>query len=281
MKRYLILFAVLSLVAGIFWIGCESAPTGVNGSGDDEFDAGKAVLPDVALENIIKVQNRHTARLMKISGVVGTASGVGADGSGAVLVLTKTPGVGNIPKSLDGERVVVKVVGEIRAFPKPEGKGKPGGNTTDPVDPTTRFDRPVPIGVSTGHPAITAGTIGARVTDGTRVFALSNNHVYADENTASTGDAVLQPGTYDEGEAPADTLGTLFDFEPIDFSGENNFIDAAIALSSTGNLGKATPADGYGAPKSNTTAARVNLKVKKYGRTTGFTKGKVFVQRAV
>jgi len=34
--------------------------------------------------------------------------------------------------------------------------------------------RPVPIGVSTGHPDITAGTIGARVTDGVNVYALSN-----------------------------------------------------------------------------------------------------------
>ncbi len=81
-------------------------------------------------------------------------------------------------------------MGEIVAFPKPDnpsrgsGGGGSGGGDTENLDPTSRFNRPVPIGVSTGHPAITAGTIGARVTDGVNVYALSNNHVYADENTA-------------------------------------------------------------------------------------------------
>ena len=73
----------------------------------------------------------------------------------------------------------------------------------------------MPIGVSTGHPDITAGTIGARVTDGTNVYALSNNHVYANKNLAVIGDAVIQPGTFDGGSSPADDIGTLADFEPI------------------------------------------------------------------
>jgi hypothetical protein len=86
-----------------------------------------------------------------------------------------------------------------------------GGNTTPTptpiptpapasIDPTGRFDRPVPIGVSTGHPDITAGTIGARVKDSDgNIYALTNNHVYADENRASIGDKVLQPGAFDGG----------------------------------------------------------------------------------
>ena len=52
-------------------------------------------------------------------------------------------------------------------------------------------------------------------------------------------------------------------------------MDAAIALSSTTNLGNATPSDGYGTPKSTTIDAAINMKVKKYGRTTGQTKGQV------
>ena len=81
-------------------------------------------------------------------------------------------------------------------------------------DTTARCDRPVPIGVSTGHPSITAGTIGARVTNGTEFWALSNNHVYAATNSATNGDNVLQPGTVDGGIDPADAIGTLADFEP-------------------------------------------------------------------
>jgi hypothetical protein len=166
------------------------------------------------------------------------------------------------------------VTGEIHALKKPPWAG--GGGNGDSVDPTSRFDRPVPIGVSTGHPNITAGTIGCRVTNGTDVFALSNKHVYAPENQAILGDAVIQPGTFDGGSSPADDIGTLVDFEPIDFSGADNTIDAAIAFSLTSLLGKATPSDGYGTPKSETAAAYINQRVQKYGRTTGLTKGQVW-----
>ncbi len=55
----------------------------------------------------------------------------------------------------------------------------------------------------------------------------------------------------------------------------NNTIDAAIALSSTTNLGNATPANGYGLPKTTTAAANIGLAVQKYGRTTSLTQGSV------
>ncbi len=154
--------------------------------------------------------------------------------------------------------------------------------TTDPgyeppLDPTARFERPVPIGVSTGHPDITAGTIGCRVKDSEgNVYALSNNHVYADCNNAYLGDIVLQPGAYDGGVYPDDFIGTLYAFEPIEFGPRgSNTIDAAIALTPAGNLSTATPSDGYVTPNSETTIAKVDMKVKKYGRTTGLTQGKV------
>ena len=141
----------------------------------------------------------------------------------------------------------------------------------------------MPIGVSTGHPNITAGTIGARVTDGTNVYALSNNHVYADENNATIGDNVLQPGSFDGGIDPDDAIGTLFDFEPIVFDDFTpNEVDAAIALSSTDALGNATPSDGYGTPNSTTAdpPACLNKRVQKYGRTTSLTKGIAFAINA-
>lgn len=131
----------------------------------------------------------------------------------------------------------------------------------------------MPTGVSTGHPAITAGTIGARVIDDVgNVYALSNNHVYADENQANIGDGVIQPGSYDGGADPADRIGTLSDFEPIVFTtSANNELDAAIALSSLGDLGNATPPEGYGTPKSETVTASLNQQVQKFGRTTSLT----------
>ena len=184
---------------------------------------------------------------------------------------------------------------------KPQGKPecKKNCDSNPEPDPSEHFDGAVPIGVSTGHPAITAGTIGARVTDETDVFALSNNHVYAatnfldcdgtdsDDYDCAIGDPVIQPGAFDDGLSPRDDIGELFAFEPIVFgactndpAGPTNVMDAAIALSSTADLGNTTPSAGYGTPKSTTVAAALNMKVKKFGRTTGQTKGTVFAFNA-
>ncbi len=219
------------------------------------------------LERVIEVKEKHEKAILEVQGVTGVAVGLNGSSVPAVMVLTETPGVRGLPTSLEGIPVVKRVSGKLVALPK--------GGTASRVDPTARFDRPVPIGVSTGHPAITAGTIGARVTDGTLVFALSNNHVYADVNEASIGDAVIQPGNFDGGVSPADDIGTLYSYEEIDFEGGDNIMDAAIALSSTALLGNATPRGGYGTPKSEIVAAELNMKVKKYGRTTGLTKGQI------
>lgn len=232
-----------------------------------------------ALARVMQVQDRNSNRLMALKGVVGTATGLNAAGQPVIKVFLAKPGVRGIPAKLEGLPVVVEFTGEFFALPKggnPD-KGKPPEEDEPPLDPTSRWPRPVPIGVSTGHPAITAGTIGCRVTDGNVVFALSNNHVYANSNSASIDDDnnVLQPGVFDGGIDPDDAIGILLDFEPIKFDGSDNTIDAAIALSSTTELGNATPSDGYGTPKSTTMAATIGLKVKKYGRTTGQTSGRV------
>ena len=254
----------LLLIAAVVLVALAAGP--VYGGSED------------GLQRADQARQRHTDQLLANPGVVGVALGRNPAGRAAVLVFTAEAGVSGIPRNVDGVPVHVRVTGEIFAFKPPCHEcGSGGGGGDDPVDPTSRFDRPVPIGVSTGHPDTTAGTIGARVKDGAgNVYALSNNHVYADENQASIGDAVIQPGTFDDGSSPDDDIGTLFDFEPIVFSiTANNVMDAAIALSSTDNLGNATPSDGYGTPDSTTMAAVLDLKVKKYGRTTGQTKGQV------
>ena len=137
----------------------------------------------------------------------------------------------------------------------------------------------MPIGVSAGQPDVTAGTIGARVSDGGQTFALSNNHVFANRNDANRGDNILQPGRLDGGTDPSNSIGTLHDFEPIRFcrllACSNNRIDAAVALTDSDNLGTSTPEDGYGEPKTKTTTATLGLAVQKYGRTTGLTRGVV------
>ena len=240
-----------------------------------------------AVKAVMAAQNRHTESLMTQPGVVGTATGLAPNGRPAVLVLVESFAKARgsqIPTMLDGLPVAVRITGKISALKKggiPATPGEEVDSTVCDPDPTVKFDRSVPIGVSTGHPDITAGTIGARVTDGTDVYALSNNHVYADENQAAYNDEVLQPGAYDGGATgpnatliDGDEIGTLHDFEEIIFSSAaGNIIDAALAESSPDLLSNATPCDGYGTPKSTTMAPSVNLKVKKYGRTTGLTVG--------
>lgn len=280
MKRYLLFSIALALLFSMAWLGCG---TDTGPVAPQEEPALEPAAKLTGLARAMEVQNRHTGTLMALPDVVGTATGLGAEGSPAILVLAEKAGVKGIPRSLEGFPVIVKVTGKIVALGKPDKPGKPPKDPPPeepPADPTGRFDRSVPIGVSTGHPDITAGTIGCRVTNGSNVFALSNNHVYANENLAVIGDAVIQPGTYDGGASPADDIGTLFDFEPIDFNGGNNTIDAAIASSTPALLGNATPSDGYGTPQPDTVAAAVNMPVMKYGRTTGLTKGKVYALNA-
>jgi len=259
---------------------------------------GLLVLPSVllaqgnsgaAFERVKAVQKKHTKALMGKPGVVGTAIGDGQGGRPIVLVLVEHGAVPGIPTSLEGVPVRPFVTGKIYALPKGGNSGKnPGGDDGGTqVDPTARFPRPVPIGVSTGHPEITAGTIGCRVVDADgQVYALSNNHVYANENQADIGNNVLQPGPNpDGGVYPDDSIGTLAAFVRIVFStSASNTIDAAIAAITLGDfdgdskfelgVGNATPLDGYGVPSSQIKPLdelTFRMKVKKYGRTTGQT----------
>jgi hypothetical protein len=206
------------------------------------------------LARAIEAQERHTPGLLGQSGIVGTGVGVNPQGVPVIRVYVVTPGV-PAPQALDNIPVERVVTGQIVAHCY-----------------QSECPRPVPLGVSTGHPDITAGTIGARVRSGANVFVLSNNHVYANQNLASIGDSVLQPGAIDGG-SETDAIGTLADFEPINFSGGDNTIDAAIASTTTAMVQNVT-FSGY-KPTSTLAEAILGLDVKKEGRTTGVTIGQI------
>ncbi|RMF60306.1 MAG: serine protease [Calditrichaeota bacterium] len=265
--RFLFTLAVVSvaLIVGL-WIGCGERGVTPTGPGVVQ-ETTNFTKANPQVRQVTAIKNRHVDELLGKPGIIGAGAGLTEDGRPAIVVLAKSDEMARraaLPAKLEGVPIVVEVTGEIKALQ--------GG-----VDPTARFDRPVPIGVSTGHPNITAGTISCRVKDAAgNVYALSNNHVYADENEASIGDNVIQPGAFDGGVDPDDAIGTLADFEPIVFStSASNRIDAAIALSSTALLGNATPSNGYGVPKSQTIAASVRMLVQKYGRTTELTRGRI------
>lgn len=230
-----------------------------------------------SFEAALAAQEQVTDEWLAKEGVVGTAIGVDGKGNAVLKVYLTRPGVALFPNFVPVEngsvRVVHEVTGAFTALPATAAE-----DDSD-VDPTKGFPRPVPIGVSTGHGKVTAGTIGARATDGERTFALSNNHIFAANNGGQTGDNLLQPGVVDGGRDPDDVIGTLHDFEPIEFCRAMlcpaNTLDAAIALTTADDVGHETPEGGYGSPRSRTTEAELGMSVQKYGRTTGQTLGQV------
>jgi len=167
--------------------------------------------------------------------------------------------------------------------------------------------RPAPGGVSIGHILVTAGTLGCLVTRNGELFILSNNHVLANSNAAQQGDSIIQPGRYDGGNA-ADQIATLEDFVPINFGTSpatcsvatglesflnwlarllgsshrvmafqqvpgRNLVDAAIARPLSDDLIDKQIFE-IGLPKG-TREATLGTQVKKSGRTTGFTTGRI------
>ena len=138
------------------------------------------------------------------------------------------------------------------------------------------------------------GTAGSLVTDGSKYYILSNNHVlarinepppftaafltdYTYENTThpglidqdnSDGDSVC---TQDEG----DTVAHLSGYVPIDFNGGDNTVDAAMAETVSGAVDTSGEILDIGVPDYEPALATVDMRVTKSGRTTGQTFGKV------
>jgi hypothetical protein len=227
----------------------------------------------------IEAQERHTVAVMREPGVVGTAVGWSAADSPVIKVFTDRTFSGKgVPARLDGIPVVVEEVGRIFALNVgceargncvPEVEAASG----EPATPREYHPRPVPIGVSIGHPDVTAGTLGCRVSNGCHTYILSNAHVIANENAGVIGDDTLQPGVFDaQPEDPDSTIGELSAYIPIVMStlpSTQNRVDAAIAVVSPADVGTATRTDGgYGEPLTETIDPSVGLDVMKYGRST-------------
>ncbi len=204
-----------------------------------------------------------------------------------------------VPKALEGIRTDVVETGRFAAR-----------ELVDPptVDRTERI-RPAPGGVSIAHERVTAGTLGVLATRDGRAVILSNNHVLANENNALFGDPILQPGPADGGRAE-DAIAHLDDFVPIAFSERalgplGRFLERLLGpLLSLFGLGlKRLPTDGanivdaaVGLPIANdivapdileigrvigSANAEVGMRVRKSGRTTGLTRGRITALDAV
>lgn len=280
--------------------------TGDPAAGPKDRADGKKEEPaspdEAAVRKVMQVQELWTARLMAKKGVIGTATGVDDQGRPAIVVLAERAGLTEIPLTVDGVPVRILATGPIVArwqalrppiaepAPHRDGTGRKQPDAEDlpqlNANPRDTFTRPVPIGVSTGNRArCSAGTIACRVRNSLgKQFALSNNHVYALSNTAAVGDDILQPGRVDTGcqVNQANVIARLSAFVPIQFgTNTNNRVDAAIAeVVDDNSLGTATPDDGYGAPSAEIAAPSLLRQVKKYGRTTGLTEGRILAVNA-
>jgi hypothetical protein len=137
--------------------------------------------------------------------------------------------------------------------------------------------RPLAIGVSVAHYAVTAGTLGCfvRRPGSDALLLLSNNHVLANENRGKVGDAILQPGALDGGRQPGDVAGALLDFVKLKKVGAN-LVDAAVA--DLADAVEAKPSNLRGLGKLAGVGGgviRQGLVVQKLGRTTGKRSGRV------
>jgi hypothetical protein len=195
-----------------------------------------------------------------------------------------------VPKAVDDVKTDVLETGLITAWQAPTEKW-----------------RPAPGGVSIGHINITAGTLGCLVLKGGELFILSNNHVLADTNRGKRTDRIIQPGKHDGGTL-ADQIAILEEFVPIDFGtspttcptaqaveqflnaiargvgsshrlvsyqeseGENR-VDAALARPLSLDLVERRILN-IGVPKGSREAT-LGTNIKKSGRTTGFTTGRI------
>lgn len=278
----------------------QAAPKGNRGNGDrvsaEFLHDGPKVM---RLREVMDIHERHKIDLMALPGVVASGTSLAPDGEPYIKVFTDRPDTPEVPDTLESVSIRKQVGNRFYAL-----RGSTCDASGDQVcEARERWPLPVPIGVSVGNPAVSAGTIGARVTDGINVFILSNNHVLAANNPANIGDNILQPGKADGGVDPDDAIATLADFDPVvpctrvgsQLECEPNPIDAAVAVSTPAELGVSTPQgefgsnSGYGTPRSTLHPAYgdpellgdeelvqlLGVAVQKYGRTTGLTTGTI------
>lgn len=234
---------------------CRIAPTEL-AQDTSELIEGKSYTQK-QLDQVMAIQEKWTMPLMRMGNgnVYGTAVTETDKGELAVQVYTQRPGLAkDLPQTLDGIPVRIKTTGERFSAHHPKsqmiydnGRAKVGagdkiqgppridtftdgdgvqhpGFSGPGGDPTIRFARPVPIGVSIANadrlfdidpfePVCYSGTLGCRCVDslGTK-YILTNIHVGGAFEiipegdpipigliTGFPGETIVQPGTGDAG----------------------------------------------------------------------------------
>lgn len=96
-----------------------------------------------------------------------------------------------LPKEVENVPVIANVMGKLQASPSPAMAARGISHFFEHGDRIACGSSCAPSGENY------AGTVGALVSDGTQMFALSNNHVFAACNHMPIGMPILSPATID------------------------------------------------------------------------------------
>lgn len=176
-----------------------------------------------------------------------------------------------LPKEIGGIPTDIEESGAFRRFQTATARKLAGM-----PNPRTKM-RPAHPGCSIGfqdpgNQFVMAGTFGAVVKDKMATYILSNNHVLADESRLPSGAPIYQPGLLDGGNVASDQVAALTRFIALDPANPNK-VDCAIARVTQNNI-VSNAILHIGAPKG-TSAAAIDMNVHKFGRTTGYTVGRI------
>lgn len=268
MQKRLVIYAFLLVISLHFLPGAIGIPdpSAQRGSTDP-------------YQRAVGVQSRHEKDILRLPGVRGV--GIGAEGQQFTLVVLFNKLGSPPPLALKIEDMPVRYypVGELKALARPAPDNGPNHRVPQAL--------PTPMGVSGGHALVCGGfceggTIGFKVCDAFtgQVGYITNNHVAAAgcpdfcPNTAAVGTVMRQPGAIDTNPtcSAGQNIGTLARFVSINFGGTNQ-VDGAFIASSNSQV-SSTILD-IGTPTTTAVDPPINASVRKSGRTTGLTIGKV------
>lgn len=203
----------------------------------------------------------------------------GADEEKVVIYVTRGSkrALAGIAEAIDGIPLEAKMMGRLRAGPAP---AMSAGGMSQFYEKNGR----IACGSSCA-PSVEkyAGTFGALLRDGQRFLVLSNNHVLAACNHTPVGMPILAPATMDARpgrRAPTEiclhrNMVELRSGDPMLVptmtldAAIGEVVDPALVSSWQGD-----DRDGFDTPAASVSPAS-GLRVKKFGRTTGFTTGTV------
>jgi len=211
-------------------------------------------------ERVQAVKEKWENTLSAIPGV----KGVGIANNHILVRVADQATAAKIPKSIDGVEVRV-LIGSVRL-----------------LDVYTGRYRPVPGGVSIGNVNITAGTLSCLVKENNtgQLLGLSNAHVMNTPYGPLLGDPkgtpVIQPGSYDGGQVPDDTVGYTYKWVTVKPPPTPNLVDCACFKPINTAIVSDRIID-VGLRPLNPVNPTLNMKVMKVGRTTGLTHAKVSV----